>query len=96
MPRSLRDVTRDFSLGEATLEDLREAAYAERMERSLAASVLGLISEWENSAWASDRSRDTLRARAKALVPARQPVSKNRRGSESIYEAGLRGQRRRP
>lgn len=100
MPPDLRDVTRDFGRGQTTLESWRGAARAERDDRQLAAEVLKLIADWENSAWRdSVRSREDLRARAKQLVPAAPaapPASASRRGPKSsIYDAGLRGQRRR-
>ena len=100
MPPNLRDVTRDFGRGQTTLESWRGAARAERDDRQLAAEVLKLIADWESSAWKdSVRSREDLRARAKQLVPAAPaapPESASRRGPKSsIYDAGLRGQRRR-
>ncbi|HEV2060949.1 MAG TPA: hypothetical protein VGR11_16485 [Solirubrobacteraceae bacterium] len=100
MPPNLRDVTRDFGRGEATLESLRAAARAEHRDRQLANEILTLIGEWENSPQKdSVRSRDDLRARAKKLVPPAPPdppASTSRRPpGESIYDAGLRGQRRR-
>ncbi len=101
MPSNLRDVASDFGRGLATLETLRGAARAERNDRQLAEEILKLIADWENSAWKdSVRSRDDLRARAKQLVPPAPPAppaaTSRRRPAESIYEAGLRGQRRRP
>lgn len=86
----MRDVTRAFGIGEATLEDLREAAMAERVDRQLADAVLRLIAEWETSAW----TRNEFRTRARDLLPATPPPSRRPEG-ESLYEAGLRGQRRR-
>lgn len=102
MALDLKDVTRAFGRGEATLESLRAAARAEPYDRQLAGEIMRLISDWENSAWKdSARSRDDLRANIKSLVPpaptASSPASTSRRQPrESIYEAGLRGQRRRP
>ncbi|MGH2919995.1 MAG: hypothetical protein ACRDLS_15545, partial [Solirubrobacteraceae bacterium] len=93
----LRDVTREFARGEAPLEALRGAARAERGDRRLADEILKLITEWESSAWsASAWSRNELRARAKSLVPPAPPASTSRQDpATSMYEAGLRGQRRR-
>ena len=100
MSTNLRDLTRAFGRGEATLESLRGAARAERDDRQLADEVLTLITHWENSPVKDTaRARDDLRVRAKKLVPPDPPaatVSKSRREpAKSIYEAGLRGQRRR-
>lgn len=103
MAPDLRDVTREFARGEATLETLRAAARSERSDRQLAEAVLQLIARCESAARtdsARARARDDLRDRAKQLVPAAPAApagSTNRRPpGESIYEAGLRGQRRRP
>ena len=100
MPANLRDVTRGFGRGEATLESLRGAAHAERSDRQLADQVLQLITAWETSAWKdSARSRDDLRVRVGDLVPPDPPTppaaASSRKPGESIYEAGLRGQKRR-
>ena len=102
MPPSLRDVTRDFALGEATLETLRAAARAERSNRPLADEILRLIGECERSGRTDSarvRAMHDLRDRAKALAPpgpaARAASDARRPPGESIYEAGLRGQRRR-
>lgn len=98
----LKDVTRAFGRGEATLESLRAAARGELYDRQLAGEIIRLISDWENSAWKdSARSRGDLRANIKALVPpaptvASPGLTSRRKPRESIYEAGLRGQRRRP
>src|SRR5687767_13313607 len=101
MPPNLRDVARDFGRGEATLESLRGAARAERGDRQLADGILRLIAGWENSPQRhSVRSREDLRAEVKQLVPPEPPApsasTSRRPPGESIYEAGLRGQRRRP
>jgi hypothetical protein len=96
MPPNLRDVTREFARGQAPLETLRRAAREEPIDRQLADGILKLIADWERtrspaSAW----SRNDLRARAKELVPPDPPASSSRRNpTESMYEAGLRGQRR--
>lgn len=97
MRSGLRDVVRAFSLGEITLDMLRAAALAERVDRGLAERVLGLVAEWERSAWAGkDTGRSELRYRAKQLIPPEPPAPEMRRPpGESIYEAGIRGQRRR-
>lgn len=101
MPPSLRDVTRDFALGEATLEALRAAARAERGNRPLADEILRLIGVCERSGRTDSarvRAMHDLRDRARALAPPGpdKPASDARRPpGESIYEAGLRGQRRR-
>lgn len=103
MPTNLRDVARDFGRGEATLETLRAAARTERGDRELADQVLKLIMDWETGGQThSDRSRTDLRLRVKQLVPAAPtaPASSAASGSrrpagESLYAAGLRGQRRR-
>lgn len=98
MPPNLRDVTREFGRGEATLETLRQAARAERLDRPVADQILRLITDWENSPGSeTDRAKNELRARVKQLVPPEPPPSASRREpGESIYAAGLRGQRRRP
>ena len=90
MHTHLRDVTRAFGIGEATLDTWREAAHAERTDRQLAEAVLRLIAEWENSAW----SRNEFRTRARQLIPPLPPPPR-RPNDTSIYDAGLRGQRRR-
>jgi hypothetical protein len=100
MAANLRDVTRDFARGQVALETWRAAARAERADRQLADAVLMLINEWESKAMAqSVRARNELRARAKQLLPPEPvtpPASTYRRDpSESIYAAGLRGQKRR-
>ena len=99
MPRNLRDLTRDFGRGDTTLETLRGAARAEPSDRHLAGAILNVITDWENSGWTdSVASRNQLRLRIKQLVPATPPPAepKNRRPpGESMYDAGLRGQRRR-
>ena len=84
--RDLRDVSRDFGLGNATLEDLREAAQAERIHRQAADQILKLITEWENSAW----SRNELRMRVRQLTP---PPPQSPRGA-TFYDAGLKAKRR--
>ncbi len=100
MAQNLTHVTRAFGRGEATLETLRAAARAERGDRRLAETILQLITDWENSGWTdSEVSRTQLRIRVKQLVPAAPttpPASTYRRDpSESLYAAGLRGQKRR-
>ncbi len=96
MPPDLRNVTREFARGETPLEALRQAARAERSDRRLADEILKLITEWEDSAWDSALSRNELRARAKQLVPPPPPEPTSRQdATASMYEAGLRGQRRR-
>jgi hypothetical protein len=100
MPADLRDVTREFGRGQTTLENLREAARAEPRDRQLAGALLQLIAEWESTAvTVSVRSRSELRARIRQLVPPDPPASPEasarRDPAESIYAAGLRGQRRR-
>jgi len=100
MAADLKDVTRDFGRGQTTLENLREAARAESRDRQLAGALLQLIAEWESTAvTVSVRSRSELRARIRQLVPPEPPASPASSGrpdpAESIYAAGLRGQRRR-
>lgn len=101
MPPDLRELTRQFGRGETTLEALRVAARAENRDRALADQLLQLIREWEISPLrASERARNDLREAAENLVPPPPPplapVANSRRDpSESIYAAGLRGQRRR-
>jgi hypothetical protein len=103
MAGRLSDVARDFGRGEATLETLRAAAHAEHGERELASHVLRLIMDWERSGLTHTvRARDDLRMRVKALVPATAPAAhapasteRPRASGLSLYEAGLRGQRRR-
>lgn len=100
MAFDLRDVTRKFGRGEATLHTLRDAARAERVDRQLAEQVLKLIMEWENSGRTNnDHARSELRMRVKALVPAAPTAAaagqRRRASGNSFYEPGLRGQRRR-
>ncbi len=103
MAGRLSDVARDFGRGEATLEMLRAAARAEHGDRELASQVLRLIVEWESGGLTHTvRARDDLRMRVKALVPATAPAAhapasaqRPRASGLSLYEAGLRGQRRR-
>lgn len=103
MAGRLSDVARGFGRGEATLEMLRAAARAEPRERELASQVLKLITDWESSGLTHNaRARDGLRMRVKALVPATPPAAQTpaaaqrpRASGLSLYEAGLRGQRRR-
>lgn len=103
MPADLRDVTRDFGRGDATLETLRAAAHAERIDRRLADAILRLIADWERKPGRETAlTRNLLRARVEDLVPPAPPpppppsAAEHRRPpGESIYEAGLRGQRRR-
>ncbi len=83
---TLKEVARDFALGQLTLEDLREAALAERIHRETAQEILKLIGEWANS----PRSRNELRMRVKELVP---PPPRRNEG-ETFYDAGLRPYRR--
>lgn len=97
---NLRDVSREFSRGAATLDTLRNAARAEPTDRQLAAELLRLIAEWEAGAWTwtdSGRAKSELRWRVKQLVPppAPPPTPSRRPPGESMYDAGLRGQRRR-
>jgi hypothetical protein len=99
MAMKLRDVTREFSLGDVSLEMLRTAAHAEIAERDLADKLLKLIGEWERSAWPNSAwSRNELRDRAKQLVPpAPEPTRRRLTGAEaaaSMYETGVRGRRR--
>ena len=100
---NLAEVARTFGRGEATLDTLRLAASADRADRRLADTLLALIAEWESSAYKDTVwSRNELRARASQLAPPvpvaplTAPVSARlREPAESIYEAGLRGQKRR-
>ncbi len=98
MAPKLKDVTGEFARGEAPLEALRAAARAERVHRQLADELLKLIAEWESSTWHnSTSSKNELRARAKELIPPDPPLETIRRNTGySFYEAGLRGQKRRP
>lgn len=100
MPQDLRDVTRAFGRGEATLETWRRAALGETSDRHLAGEILRLIAEWESSPLKDTvRYRNEMRARAKKLAPApsAEPSTSRSRAEpgESLYAAGLRGQRRR-
>ena len=101
MPSDLRELTRQFGRGETTLEALRMAARAENRDRGLADQLLQLIREWEISPLrASERAKNDLREAAENLVPPPPPPlapssSARRDPSESIYAAGLRGQKRR-
>ena len=90
MQTRLRDVTRAFGIGEATLEDLREAANAERVDRQMADEVLRLIADWERRQY----PRNELRSHVRSITPPPPPPSRHPPG-ESLYDAGLRGQRRR-
>jgi hypothetical protein len=99
MPTNLRDVARDFALGQVALETLRRAAHAEAVDRRLADELLKAIADWENSPSPQGAyARNELRARAKQLVPSGPPAepeaSRNTDPTASMYEAGLRGQRR--
>ncbi len=99
MPPNLRNVTRDFVLGVATLGTWREAARAEPVDRRLADEILKTISTWEATTWPDlARARNELRTRAEQLVPAaplESPESKRKVDpTTAMYEAGLRGQRR--
>ena len=96
MQPTLREVTLEFSRGEASLGTLRGAAHAERIHRPLADEILKLIADWENSPWGDNaRSRNELRARAKQLVPAAPAAAKKPvDAAAAMYGAGLRGQRR--
>jgi hypothetical protein len=105
MAPKLRDVTREFARGDATLQTLREAARAERANRGLADRILQMIAEWERSATTnSARAKSELRARAELLVPTDpddEPDAPADRGdwrggmdaTTFMYESGLRGQR---
>ena len=103
MPGSLSDVVREFGRGEATLEMLRVAARAEPRERDLASEVLRVIMDWESRGLTHTvRARTDLRIRVEALVPAAPPpppaggpAERPRASGLSLYEPGLRGQRRR-
>jgi hypothetical protein len=86
---TLKEVARDFGLGLLTLEDLREAAQAERIHKQTAEEVLQLISEWETRGW----SRNELRSRVRRLVPP--PPKKSRYSGDALYQPGLDAQRRR-
>lgn len=97
---NLREITRQFGRGEATLESLRGAALGEHRDRQLAGEILTLINAWERDPYKdSVRCRNDLRAHIKQLVPpapAAAEASKSRREpGESLYAAGLRGQQRR-
>jgi len=99
MAPKLRDVTRDFALGVATLGTWRAAARAESADRRLADEILKLITEWENTTWPDmTRARAELRARAERLAPPAAPDEPAPRTKQdataAMYEAGLRGQRR--
>jgi hypothetical protein len=82
---------------------LRAAARAENRERELASAVLRLIMQWESGGLTDTvRARDDLRTNVKALVPAAAPEppppapgDRPRATGLSLYEPGLRGQRRR-
>ncbi len=99
MASNLRNVTRDFVLGVATLGTWREAARGESVDRRLADEILKAISDWEATTWPDlARARNELRTRAERLVPAgppEPPESKRKQDpATAMYEAGLRGQRR--
>ncbi len=85
---TLKEVARDFALGQLTLEDLREAALAERIHRDTAQDVLHLISDWETRGY----SRNELRSRVRQLVPP--PPKKSRTSGDALYQPGLDAQRR--
>ncbi len=86
---TLKEVARDFGLGLLTLEDLREAARAERIHKQTAEEVLQLIADWEIHRW----PRNELRSRVRALVPT--PPKKSRYSGDALYQPGLDAQRRR-
>ena len=91
MQSNLKDVAQDFARGVDTLAALREAAHAEVIDRRLAGEVLRLIAVFEGgSGW----SRNELRTRMRQIAPTPPPESKPRYEG-SMYDAGLRGQRRR-
>jgi len=101
MAPRLKEVTREFALGVTTLGTWREAARAESADRRLADEVLRLISDWENTAWPDmTRARNELRAGAERLAPAPlgSSVEEEKKAKKdptaTMYEAGLRGQRR--
>jgi hypothetical protein len=99
MPTRLRDVAHDFALGQVALETLRRAAHDEVVDRRLADEILKAIADWERSPSPQGAyARNELRARAKQLVPsapAAEPEAKRDKDpTASMYEAGLRGQRR--
>jgi hypothetical protein len=94
MRRRLREVAREFALGEAPLETLRLAARDERLNIGLAEELLRLIADWENSPWStSASSRDELRERVRVLVPAQEKTD-TVNYTAAMYGAGIRGQRR--
>ena len=103
MAGSLSDVVREFGRGEASLEMLRTAARAEPRERELASEILRVIMDWESRGMThSVRARTDLRIRVESLVPAAPPpppaggpAERPRASGLSLYEPGLRGQRRR-
>ena len=99
MPENLRNVTREFAHGEATLGTWRAAARTERGDRRLADEILRLITEWENTTWPDiARARNELRSRAERLVPAAPPEPPESKRSKdpttAMYEAGIRGHHR--
>ena len=86
-----------FARGEATLEDLREAARKEPVDRLVADRLLKLISDWERHAVAKTAPwyREELRDRAGEIVPPLDPEpEKPKDYAATMYETGLRGQRR--
>lgn len=97
MPSELRDVAREFSLGNTTLEALRDAARTSRGDRQVADAILAAIAAWESDPRKdSARVRNELRARIKQLAPPLPPpVQSGEEATMSMYGPGLRGQRRR-
>lgn len=88
MSPELREVARQFGIGNATLEDLREAASDERINRRAADEMLKLIAEWEHRGG----SRNELRTRVRDLIP---PPPRHPDGG-TFYDAGIKAQQRRP
>ncbi len=97
MAQTLKEITRAFARGEATLEDLREAARKEPVDRLVADRLLKLIGDWERHGVAktSPWYREELRDHAGQIVPPLEPQSdKPKDYAANMYETGLRGQRR--
>jgi hypothetical protein len=98
MPSKVRDVARQFTLGDATLEELREVAReAKGIDRQMADEILVVIATWEATAWTdSARAKGELRARVGKVAPPpapRAPSSED--ATMAMYGPGLRGQKRR-
>jgi len=96
MPSKLREIARDFGLGDAPLEAVRQAALKEPIDRVVADALLKVIADWERGGRQnSPYARNELRERVQQIVPAApEPSSRQKDYTKNMYDTGLRGQRR--